>query len=744
MKARHAVARCTRGALLVGALVLGAAPTAGGEDVPGADALLTALADLGVRPDELGYRPRAHWPRYPHPATTPHVLPFFADLLARPQDTYEFVRTLGNAAEDGLALEALRAAPDAKDRKEALFRLSVLLGTERRIGGFRGYSANLDADVPDVDPLAAAVALVRERSGAPLARAMAFGGAYAEGAGQPRAALAAKLAAVPETLRAPLARLLIDLCDARRWIDLGLRHVDAETRRAVFATLLGLSEETPDGLGYDAVLDDVAGRLDEYSLHYGAVKAMQALQDARRALAAATMADAPAFDVRESTPWGDIWLRSGTDADVTAESPPFCYVQVGAQRGATSVPLGTTTPERPLSVALLFEHGDLDGSAAGRVPHGGLGSGVLGCGAVYAVKARDGASVRANRWGLGAALFGFGAFVAEEGSTSYDARSMAQGAAFFGSGLLLDATGDDRYHLVEGDGQGFGGPGGIGVLADRQGNDHYRSEPRVEIAGRADYHSDGKIAVSNAQGVGSGRRGDGSDGHSWAGGLGALLDVDGNDVYEAGNFSQGLGYWYGTGVLWDGGGDDRFESVYFTQGSGAHFAIGALIDEGGNDVHTLRETSGAGLGFGWDVVNAFLIDRGAGNDRYEASKISLGVGEVRSNAFFLDEGGDDVYIVDAKGKLLGDVDERPTYATPHRTAPFAFHIGQIGLFLDLGGADRYLERAGDGEPTASGKAGDGRTWNLRPQSGPGAFNVSLGRDLDGAWSRWLTGAWPPR
>ena len=61
---------------------------------------------------------------------------------------------------------------------------------------------------------------------------------------------------------------------------------------------------------------------------------------------------------------------------------------------------------------------------------------------------------------------------------------------------------------------------------------------------------------------------------SEAGGLGALLDVDGDDVYEAGNFSQGLGYWYGTGVLWDGGGDDRFESVYFTQGSGAHFAIG--------------------------------------------------------------------------------------------------------------------------------------------------------------------------
>ena len=64
----------------------------------------------------------------------------------------------------------------------------------------------------------------------------------------------------------------------------------------------------------------------------------------------------------------------------------------------------------------------------------------------------------------------------------------------------------------------------------------------------------------------------------------------------------------------------------------------ALIDEGGNDRHELWETAGAALAFGWDVVNAFLIDRGDGNDRYEAKIISMGCAEVRSNAFFLDEG----------------------------------------------------------------------------------------------------------
>ena len=45
-----------------------------------------------------------------------------------------------------------------------------------------------------------------------------------------------------------------------------------------------------------------------------------------------------------------------------------------------------------------------------------------------------------------------------------------------------------------------------------------------------------------------------------------------------------------------------------------------------------------------------LIDRGNGNDRYEAKKISIGVAEIRSNAIFLDEGGDDTYVMNTKGK----------------------------------------------------------------------------------------------
>jgi len=210
-------------------------------------------------------------------------------------------------------------------------------------------------------------------------------------------------------------------------------------------------------------------------------------------------------------------------------------------------------------------------------------------------------------------------------------------------------------------------------------------------------------------------------------------------------FSQGLGYWYGTGLLWDGQGNDLYESVYFTQGSGAHFAIGALIDESGDDRHVLLENAGAALGFGWDVVNAFLIDRGSGNDSYEAKIISFGLAEVRSNAFFLDEGGDDTYILDAGTQGFGDVDERPEYTAPKTTSTFTFELTQVGIFLDLGGKDTYLRTPKEGERAADPNAGDGKRWNLRARD-PAAlhgFNVSYGADVEGMTLRFLA-PWPPR
>ncbi|MCK6459873.1 MAG: hypothetical protein L6Q95_08260 [Planctomycetes bacterium] len=720
-----------------------AAVPAGSEPPP--DALGDALAAMGIAEKDLGYRPLAHWGRYPHPRTIPHVLPFFEDLHARPLDTYGFARTLGNAVDELLLPEKLREAPDAKDRKETLFRLGVVLGTDRLLGAFRGYSCNLDPQPWESEPLLHACETLLERSGKPLRRPMSFGAQFAKEEPTPRARLRAEVDKVPAPLQLPLSRLVLNLIEAREWIDLGLRDVPFDMRDRLFAALPRLLEETPDGMGYDPVFDDIAKRIDRPSLYYGCLKALQAAQDARREI---PEGEWPEFRFRLETPWGAVRFDNRGEGDRREENP-LLVVDFDGESGVFWGPLGATGPRRPLSVALMLGHGGVLGDSNGfdlRKEGGSaeLASGILGCGIVCVAGDEDN-EWRTGRYGLGFGMFGMGALVDEGGDDEYEIAAGGQGAGMFGIGLLLDAGGNDSYRLLEGDGQGYGGPGGVGILADRSGNDTYFAERDAAKAGRADYHSADRIAANNAQGAGFGRRGDGSDGHSWAGGLGALLDAEGNDRYEAGNFSQGIGYWYGTGLLWDGRGDDVYESVYFTQGSGAHFAIGALIDEAGNDRHTLLENAGAAFGFGWDVVNAFLIDRGAGNDRYEARILSTGLAEVRSNAFFLDEGGDDTYVLDEGAQGFGDVDERPEYKDPPKTSTASFSLTQVGVFLDLGGKDAYLRRPREGEPARDPEAGDNRRWNVRARdpAAAGGFNVSFAADLEGGRPLFLA-PWPPR
>jgi len=278
-----------------------------------------------------------------------------------------------------------------------------------------------------------------------------------------------------------------------------------------------------------------------------------------------------------------------------------------------------------------------------------------------------------------------GALIDLAGDDHYEVRYSGQGAGFFGIGLLLDLAGNDAYTLWS-DGQGFGGVAGVGVLADRTGDDVYLAVPDPAVTGRPSYHSELKVAVSDAQGCGMGRRGDGADGHSWAGGLGALLDAEGNDRYTAGNWAQGCGYWFGTGLVWDGAGDDEYRANGWASASGAHFCIGAVIDESGDDVHSVAQNWGPA--FGHDFTVAFLYD-GAGNDTYECGGEGVGHSINRSVALCLDGAGDDRYVFKTEGK-------RPGLATfdarfLDRSAPSVYwtESTSVGLFLDCGGADRY-------------------------------------------------------
>ena len=295
--------------------------------------------------------------------------------------------------------------------------------------------------------------------------------------------------------------------------------------------------------------------------------------------------------------------------------------------------------------------------------------------------------------------------------------------------MLVDAAGRDSYRVYS-DGQGFGGVAGVGVLVDRAGDDRYEAEVDPKVTGRPSYHTEGKVTVSNAQGCGMGRRGDGSDGHSWAGGVGCLLDVEGNDTYTAANWAQGCGYWFGTGLVWDGAGNDEFRANGWASGSGAHFCIGCLVDESGDDLHHV--TQNWGPGYGHDFTVGICCDL-AGNDRYEAGGAGIGWSINRSVALLLDGGGDDAYSF---------TDPKPRPGTAVYDARFLDRSGgtplywtestSVGLFLDVGGHDKYPAGFEDGMSAADPAGSEnGRARNFgiavdrpsgrldldRPQSG---------------------------
>jgi hypothetical protein len=190
-----------------------------------------------------------------------------------------------------------------------------------------------------------------------------------------------------------------------------------------------------------------------------------------------------------------------------------------------------------------------------------------------------------------------------------------------------------------------------------------------------------------------GRRGDGSDGHSWAGGLGALLDAGGDDRYTIGNWGQGCGYWFGTGLLWDAAGNDEYRANGWASASGAHFCIGAVVDLAGDDVHSVAQNWGPA--FGHDFTVAILADA-AGNDLYECGGEGVGHSINRSVALCLEGGGDDRYVFKMAGKRPGLANFDARFLD--RTGPSVYWTEptSVGLFLDAGGKDIYPEGMADG------------------------------------------------
>ena len=632
-----------------------------------------ALKFVGQDTTTLGYTPKGYWSRYPNNKLIPYKLPFFDDLFSNPLQIYVFGRTMGNVVEDYLDTAY------CNKHSNSIYEVLYFNGVDKMLTGFRNYSANLSPITEKTSPLFYALNKFIQ-STSRQENFQSFGGKY-----DTLDMLFQDAKKIPLSLQTPIAELILNLLDALRWRNLATKNVPVSAQEKLFS-IRNWDETQSDGAVYYPSFDDVGKTIDLHSLFYAGLKTASAVEKAADKLDSILYIKrkipVPDVSIDIHTRAGRI-IIGGRKNDTYKDGNILLLIDFGGNDTYYDGCAGTSSLNNPISVVIDLSGNDTYIQKNKNIPS--FGGAILGVAVNFDVRGND--IYKGKKVCEGTGIYGVGILYDRKGKDRYTGETMAQGCGYRGIGMLLDIEGNDNYYIY-GNGQGDGEMGGIGIIADRYGNDYYKAEPLSSVFDRGDYHSKHKINGNNAQGFGGGRRGDGSDGHSWSGGLGVLIDIAGNDKYEAGNWAQGVGYWYGTGILYDKEGNDVYKSCYFTQASAAHYAIGAIIDESGNDKHILFETGGAGLAFGWDFTDVLFVDK-SGNDRYEGKIISIGVAEIRSNAIFLDLGGNDYYKMNKNTLKYGASDYRKGYKTPNRYSPFGYFTNNIGIFIDKGGKDTY-------------------------------------------------------
>ncbi len=677
-----------------------------------------ALDSVGFKRDDIGFRPEGYWNRFP--LDVPYRPTSFDALFAEPLKLYDYSKTMANAVDRYLEPKFLDTT------SISFYNLTYSLGVDRKLGGFRNYSANLILIADSVRPFEKAIENLFLMAGQQPAY-YSFGNKADWPTYSARVReLESKL---PASINLILALALKNIADIIYWRNLAFRNCSPSAMQTVF-DIRDLASNQADGTVYYPEIDDIAGDFDWPSLHYSALKAAALAELVGDSLHHyGGMPEKQQFELM--TPFGRIILLGANCLSNQKEKSYDCtnsllIIDFGNDGRYSGTCGANSKLSNPVSIFVDLGGND-EYNSVGELPS--QGAGVMGVGVLYDAAGND--IYTGKDLCQGAGQFGVGICFDKGGNDKYAAQLSSQGCGYFGIGLCLDGRGDDEYYLY-GDGQGFGGVGGgVGVLADYAGNDFYKAEPDPKIFNRGDYHSNLKINGNSVQGSGFGRRGDGTDGHAWAGGIGAIIDISGNDHYLSGNWSLGCGYWFGTGIAYDGSGDDIYESCYFTQGSGAHYCNGILIDEGGNDRHELYETAGAGLGFGWDYTNAFLINIG-GNDSYNAKMISMGLSQIRSNAFLIDIGGDDSYMLGTGTPGLGEATPREDFGKPSKLTPYYTYCNSIGCFIDIGGKDNYVSFT-DSSRAPHPKAGNDKIWfsPAKTDTTYGAGNYGIGIDIEG-------------
>lgn len=363
------------------------------------------------------------------------------------------------------------------------------------------------------------------------------------------------------------------------------------------------------------------------------------------------------------------------------------------------------------TISVLLDHRGNDRYATA-APGADPSSATLGYGILWDTEGDD--RYQGTQQAQASALFGAALLVDGGGSNRFVASSRSQAHAIGGVAVLVSAGGDDEF-TAQTYSQATGGPGGVAVLVDTGGNDRYRltNAPLVRPSAQLPDRN-----TSMGQGAGYGMRGVFFDGRSTAGGIGMLVDLAGNDRYDAQVFAQGVGYYEGLGMLLDDGGNDRYESAWYAMGAGVHYAAGIFLDRGvGSDVY--RSTHEMALGSGNDLSVGVFVDEG-GDDEYTVGQLSLGHAHANSTGIFVDGAGNDRYtVMSATCRALGA-------AYLHEWGNARETLPNLGLFMDLGGVDSY--------PTHCVRAANNKLW-----AGPRVWPLL---DLRSEAAAGVDGEWP--
>jgi hypothetical protein len=416
------------------------------------------------------------------------------------------------------------------------------------------------------------------------------------------------------------------------------------------------------------------------------------------------------------------------------------------------VPVGATTLQQQLSIAVDLGGKDTygyvpvpnpDDNIGHRLPSdsGGRsygisrsrtlreGAALLGVGMLFDY-GQDGDTYRSLADSQGVGVFGVGVLYDQGGDDDYAAESLCQGGGAFGIGLLLDGGGNDKY-LAYNSAQGFGFTRGIGALVDEAGDDSYYTDPGdPAVGGDALYPNAQLPGVGNtsmSQGCGEGHRPDSPEpGYQFPGGLGVLRDAHGKDSYVTSVFGQACSFAMGMGMLLEGDGDDTYEGLWYVQGANAHTSVAYFDDKAGNDQYDptfpIRATS---IGVGHDYSVALHWDEG-GDDTYHGPGLSLGSGNDNGIGLMLVTGGTDTFRADAQNSL-GSANCGDLQGTSRAK------IQTLGMFVKASGTGSYTVGGVDAGSYPGG------SWSYAPDNKPDAgltAEKSVGMDRPNASASW--------